>query len=202
MIALLWSGAIGSWLFVLTFLVDGATRPDYHPVRHPVSALALGRRGQIQTANFVLCGLAVVAGAIALAVTHGTVLLALVVTVFGAGLIASGAFPMDPMRGYPPGTPDDTPERTSRTHELHDHAGAVVFLALPVAAAVAAFTLEGSGWRWYSGATAVLLLVGFSMFGSAWENDDPRAGLIQRTVIGVGWLWLGLVFAHAAAALV
>lgn len=201
MIALLWAGTIGSWVFVLTFLVDGATRPDYHPVRHPVSALALGQRGWIQTVNFVLCGLAVVGGAIALAIMHGTMLLALALAVFGAGLVASGAFPMDPMRGYPPGTPDDTPEHTSRTHERHDHAGAVVFLALPVAAAIAAFTLEGPGWRWYSGATAVVLFVGLSMFGSAWENDNPRMGLIQRTVIGVGWLWLGLVFANAAETL-
>ncbi|MEV1291338.1 DUF998 domain-containing protein [Pseudonocardia sp. NPDC049635] len=198
MSALLWTGALGSWLFVVTFLVDGATRPGYSPIRHPVSALALGPRGGIQTANFVVCGLAITAGAVAL--VPDTVLLGLAVGLFGLGLVASGVFPMDPMRGYPPGAPGGTPEHTSRRHDLHDHAGAVVFLTLPVAAAVAALTLGDTGWRWYSGVTAVLLMVGFRVFGSAWENDDPRTGLVQRVVIGVGWSWLGLVFAHSATA--
>ena len=196
MTALLWTGALGSWLFVVTFLIDGATRPGYSPVRHPVSALALGPRGGIQTANFVVCGLAITTGALALAPTY--VLLGVAVGVFGLALVASGVFRMDPMRGYPPGTPDGTPETTTRRHDLHDHAGAVVFLALPVAAAIAAFTLADTGWRWHSGVTAALLLAGFGAFGTAWENDDPRAGLVQRVVIGVGWLWLGLVFAHIA----
>lgn len=32
-------------LFVLSFLVQGATRADYDPMRHPVSSLALGDHG-------------------------------------------------------------------------------------------------------------------------------------------------------------
>lgn len=197
--ALLWAGALGSWLFVGTFLVDGLLRPGYQPVRHPVSALALGPRGWIQTANFLVCGTAVTVGALVLPAALGSVLLAVAVGAFGVALVASGVFPMDPMRGYPPGAPEGTPTTTSRRHDLHDRAGAVVFLALPVAAVIAAVVLTGTGWRWYSGITAVLLFAGFGAFGTAWERDDPRAGLIQRAVIGVGWLWLGLLFAHAAA---
>ncbi|MBP2369685.1 DUF998 domain-containing protein [Pseudonocardia parietis] len=196
--ALLWAGALGSWLFVGTFLVDGLLRPGYRPVRHAVSALALGPRGPIQTANFLVCGAAVTAGAFVLPAALGSVLPALAVGVFGVALIASGVFPMDPMRGYPPGAPDDTPATTSRRHDLHDQDGMVVFLALPVAAVIAAVVLPATGWRWYSGITAAVLFAGFSAFGSAWERDDPRTGLIQRAVIGVGWLWLGLLFASAA----
>lgn len=195
---LLWAGALGSWLFVVVFLVDGGTRPGFHPVRQPVSALALGPRGWIQTTNFVVSGLAITAGAFAMAGALYSVL-ALAVGIFGAALVASGLFPMDPMRGYPPGTPEDTPATTSRRHDLHDHAGTVVFLALPVAAVIAAFVLPGTGWRWYSGVTAALLFAGFGAFGTAWEDDDPRAGLVQRVTIGVGWLWLGLLFLHAAS---
>lgn len=198
MTVLLWGGALGCCLFVGTFLVDGWTRPGFHPARHPVSALALGPRGWVQTTNFFVCGLTVTAGAFALAPQLGSVLLALAVGVFGAALIASGLFPMDPMRGYPPGAPDGTPETTSRRHDLHDHAGAVVFLALPVAAVVAAFVLPDNGWQWYSGVTATLLFAGFAAFGTAWENDHPRAGLVQRLTICVGWSWLGLLFLHAA----
>ncbi|ASR38099.1 hypothetical protein BAY61_27290 [Prauserella marina] len=198
MTALLWAGALGTWLFVITFLIDGLTRPGYHPVRHPVSALALGPRGWIQTTNFVVCGLAVTVAAFPLAGALDSGILAVAVGVFGAALVASGVFPMDPMRGYPPGAPDGTPSETSRRHALHDYAGMVVFFGLPVAAVIAAIVVPETGWRWYSGVTAALLFAGFGAFGTAWENDSPRAGLIQRLVIGAGWLWLGLLFVHAA----
>ncbi|WP_275002944.1 DUF998 domain-containing protein [Promicromonospora iranensis] len=195
---LLWSGALGSWLFIVTFLLDGWTRPGYRPVRHPVSALSLGSRGWIQTANFIVCGLAITAGAVGLASALDSVLLALVVAVFGIALVASGVFPMDPMRAYPPGTPNETPTEVSKRHTWHDWAGMVVFGAIPVAAIVAALTLPEAGWAWYSGLTAVAAGAGFMVFGQAWEEDHPRTGLVQRATIIVGWIWLGLLFAHAA----
>lgn len=198
MTALSWFGALGCWLFVVTFLVDGWTRPGYHPVRHPVSALALGRRGWIQTANFLGCGLAVTAGAFALAGAQDSLLLALVVGVFGVALVASGVFPMDAMRGYPPGTPEGTPEETSPAHQRHDWAGAAVFGSLPVAAIIAAFVVPGAGWKGYSALTAAVTLAATVAFGHAWENDHPRTGLVQRAAIVTGWLWLGLLFAHSA----
>ena len=42
--------------FVAAFLVEGAVRDDYRPLRHPVSSLALGPRGWIQTGNFAVTG--------------------------------------------------------------------------------------------------------------------------------------------------
>ncbi|WP_432052274.1 DUF998 domain-containing protein [Streptomyces xiamenensis] len=51
---LLWLGALGCRLFVVTFLVDGWTRPGYRPVRQAVSAPALGVRGWIQNANVIV----------------------------------------------------------------------------------------------------------------------------------------------------
>ncbi|MDT0441390.1 DUF998 domain-containing protein [Streptomyces johnsoniae] len=191
-----WLGAFGSWLFVVTFLLDGWARPGYHPVRHAVSALALGRRGWIQTANFIVCGLAITAGAVALADAADSLLLALVIGAFGVSLIASGVFPMDAMRGYPPGTPEGTPTDTSTRHQWHDWAGAVVFGSLPIAAIIAAFVLPETVWKWYSALTAILMFAAAAAFGQAWENDHPRTGLLQRAAIIVGWLWLGLLFAH------
>jgi Protein of unknown function (DUF998) len=49
--------------FITTFLVEGATRFGYRPSRHPVSSLALGPRGWVQTANFAVTGTLVLAGA-------------------------------------------------------------------------------------------------------------------------------------------
>ena len=188
---LAWCGTAGAWLFVLVFLADGATRPGYDQVRQPVSALALGPRGRVQTANFLVCGLLIIAGAFALA----PLLLTAAVGVFGLALVASGLFPMDPMRGYPPGTPEGDLPEPSRSHVLHDRAGAVVFMSLPVAALVAALTSDDPLWGWYSAVTCAATAVGAGAFGHAWEKDSPRAGLLQRATIVAGWAWLGLAFA-------
>ncbi|MEE2059742.1 DUF998 domain-containing protein [Rhodococcus artemisiae] len=190
-------GSIALVVFVVVFLVDGWTRPGYHPVRQPVSALALGRRGWIQTTNFIVCGAAVTVGAVGVAATFGSGLLGVAIGVFGVSLMISGLFPMDAMRGYPPGTPDRTPTEYTRRHKIHDHAGAVVFTSLPAAAIVAVLTVPGAGWSWFSGLTAVALTIGFVVFGQAWEDDSRFAGLVQRMVITAGWVWLALLFFHA-----
>jgi hypothetical protein len=186
-------------LFILVFLIDGWTRSGYSPVRHPVSALALGRRGWVQTTNFLLCGTAVVVGGTAVATEARDVPLGAVLVLFGLALVASGVFPMDPMRGYPPGAPEGDPAEPSARHRLHDVAGAVVFLALPAAAAVAVLTMPQTGWKIVSAVTAAGLMAGFAAFGRAWESGSPRTGLVQRAVIVPGWLWLAAVFVDFAS---
>src|SRR5438093_4288721 len=57
---LLAAGALGPMLFVVVFLVEGATRRGYSPVRHQVSLLSLGHGGWIQITNFVVSGLLLV----------------------------------------------------------------------------------------------------------------------------------------------
>ncbi|MFV2176985.1 DUF998 domain-containing protein [Actinomadura sp. LOL_016] len=198
MTVLLWTGAAGAWAFVVTFLLDGWTRPGYRPVRHAVSALALGSRGRVQVANFVVCGLAVTGGAVAVGGPLDSAVLAVAIAVFGVALVASGVFPMDAMRAYPPGTPDETPDEVSLRHRIHDWAGTAVFTSLPVAAFVAAFAVPDPVWKWYSGLTGAALAAGLAAFGQAWEDDSRYAGLVQRATIIVGWLWLGLLFTYAA----
>src|SRR5580704_18248638 len=63
---LLYCGLAAGPVFITTFLVEGATRDQYRPLRHPVSSLALGPRGRIQTANFAVTGTLVLAGAVGL----------------------------------------------------------------------------------------------------------------------------------------
>ena len=193
------SGIAGSVLFVLVFLIDGATRPDYHPVRHPVSALALGPRGWVQTTNFLVSGALITASGPGLGAAADSTWLAVAVMVFGLALVASGLFPMDAMRGYPPGTPDTTPTTTSTSHKLHDWAGVVVFASLPATALIAALTLDDTAVVIASAVTAVGLVAFFLQFGAAWEADAPRAGLIQRMMIICGWTWLALTCLHLLA---
>ncbi|GGC53723.1 DUF998 domain-containing protein [Hoyosella rhizosphaerae] len=190
-------GAAGAILFVLVFTVDGWTRPNYDPVRQPVSALACGARGWVQTANFLVCGSMIAVGGAGL--TQVSWVLGVSIIVFGVGLILSGLFPMDAMRGYPPGTPDTTPATFSRRHQWHDHAGAVVFFTIPVMPAVAVFTTAFSAeMRGASAIVVVLAVVLVSRFATAWENDEPRAGLWQRAALALIMVWLVVVCANVA----
>lgn len=189
---LLGSGVVGAGLFVAVFVVDGATRPGYRPAHHPVSALALGPRGWVQTANFIVTGLLMIAAAAGLRAETGLVIGPALLAIFGVSLVASGIFPMDAMQGYPPGTPLTTPTVYSRSHRLHDVFGFLVFSALPAACFAFAISFTG-GWRIYSFTTAAALVALFVVFGIAMEAEAPRTGLIQRLMIVVGWTWIGLV---------
>jgi hypothetical membrane protein len=197
---LLACGGVGAVLFVVVFLIDGATRPGYDPAYHPVSALSLGERGWLQITNFVVSGLLMVAFAVGLrralvrgpAAVWGPVLL----SAFGFGLIGSGVFVMDPMRGYPPGTATDGPTG-SWHHAVHDNLGLLVFVSLPVACFVLArrFAVRPvrAMWLTYSLVTGVLGLVLLVVFGIAWETDHRSAGLIQRVLIAVDWAWVAML---------
>ena len=200
MAALGWLGAAGAWGFIAVFVVDGVTRPHYSPVRQPVSALALGPRGWMQTGNFLVAGALITAGAPAVWSAE-SILLAAAIGVVGIALVASGIFPMDPMRGYPPGAPSGDPETFTQRHRHHDTAGAVVFMGLPVVAIIAAFVLDGAAWRGYSGVTGVAMGALSIWFGYAWEEDTPTSGLIQRAALVVGLTWLGALFVYAGTQL-
>ena len=198
-------GAAGAVAFVAIFLVDGATRPGYSPARHPVSALSLGSRGWVQVTSFVVTGLLMVAFAAGLRrswrserAVWGPALIA----VFGAGLVVSGVFAMDPGLGYPPGAPRGVPHEPSAEHQVHDLAGLAVFLSLPAAALVLARrfrTPPGERtWAIYSAATSLAVLALFAAFAVAWEQQSSMAGVVQRATILVGWTWLALLSLHVA----
>ena len=87
---LLACGIAAGPVFTLAYLLEGARRKDYKPLRHPVSSLALGPA-------FLMAGL-----------------LSLAFAVGGAG-----AFRTDPVSGYPAGTPDRIHDHT-RAGALHD----------------------------------------------------------------------------------
>jgi hypothetical protein len=199
----IWAGP----LFTATFLAEGAAREGYRPLRHPVSSLALGPRGWIQTANFAVTGVLCLAGAAGLRQSadrvasgrFGPVMIAAV----GAGLIGSAAFPTDPVGGYPPGTPD-TPAKLSRTGTAHNLAAIPVFFVLPAAAASYGWRSwragEPFGFAIYCAATAVIMPVTLVLAGSNGSSPSPLGdygGLFQRASIITGLAWLTAVSARA-----
>src|SRR5215469_17820902 len=63
---LLLCGAIGPLLFVVAFLIEGATRPDYNAWQTTISTLSWGEQGWIQIVNFSLFGVLMLCFAVGL----------------------------------------------------------------------------------------------------------------------------------------
>jgi hypothetical membrane protein len=189
-------GVLGPALFVASFLVQGAFRPGYDPLRHPVSSLALGGSvGLVQSATFVLTGVLFVGYAAALRRAGCGWATPILVGVVGLGLIGAGIFAADPINGYPPGSPVPAPRTPLGV--LHDLCSTPVFLALPVACLVMARRLGRWGarrWRAYSIITALLYWALFVLaalgFNRAVESFVPIGGLWQRLCLIVGFGWL------------
>ena len=96
-------------LFLAIFLTAGALRPDYDPLRHPVSSLEFGPGGWVQRLNFLLTGTLVTLFGLSVRSPvrklggGGTV--PILFMAVGIGLIGAALFEPDPLSGYPLGTP-------------------------------------------------------------------------------------------------
>src|ERR687893_673696 len=200
--ALLACGAIAGPLFVVAFLFEGATRANYDSQRHPVSSLALGDYGLLQSANFVVAGLLTLAFFVGLRRVleqgKGSTWGPLLVAVWAVGLLGAGVFVTDPVSGYPPGTPDRL-SGYSWHGALHDLFSLTAFVALAAACFVFGrrFAAQSErGWATYSAVTGVVFVVAFVLssagFGQA-EGLVDLAGLSQRVAVIAGFGWLTLL---------
>jgi hypothetical protein len=193
---LLWCGVIAGPLFTLAYLVEGAIRPDYDPLRHPVSSLALTDRGWTQTLNFLVAGVLTLAFAFALAIAARRARWGpLFVGGWGAGLVFAGLFITDPIGGYPPGTPLWQPNPTT-SGALHDNLSLAGFVA--ITAACLAYARTGPRWwRRYSAISGVAFLAIMTLSSVAFGQPDGDigafAGLFQRLAVTVGWTWQTLL---------
>jgi hypothetical protein len=203
---LLRCGVVAAPVFVTAFLLEGALRDGYRPLRHPVSSLGLGSRGWIQAANFTVTGTLFLAGAAGLARAGdpavGRRAVPALIGAAGAGLIGSAVFPTDPVSGYPPGTPDALTEPT-RTGTAHNLAAVPVFFGLPAAALACGWRSWRAGQRrfgLYSAGTAVTTLAAIALAGAGF-GQSPRlvnlGGLFQRVSIITGFAWVTALSARA-----
>jgi hypothetical membrane protein len=207
--ALLGCGAVAGPLFVCAFLIEGATRADYDPLRHPVSSLALGEHGWTQALNFVVAGLLSLAFAIGLRAVlrpgRASLWGPLLIGMWGISLVGAGVFVTDPLSGYPPGTPD-LPAAFSTTGRLHDAFGLLSFVSLPAACMVLARRFAGRrerAWACYSVATGVVFAIVWMLAGAGFEQNQALvdvAGLLQRIAVTIGWAWLTSLAVYAIGA--
>jgi hypothetical protein len=203
---LLACGAVAGPLFTAAWILEGATRAHYNPLRHPVSSLELSDLGWTQQANFVVAGgltLAFAAGLWrALRPLGGSTWGPLLVGAHGIGLLGAGIFVTDPVSGYPPGTPDHLAAYGSAHAALHDLLSVGTFVGLPIACLVFARRFAGwgqRGWAIYSAATGVVFAVGFVLSSMAFNQVEQLVaygGLFQRATVTVGWGWQTLLAVH------
>jgi hypothetical membrane protein len=173
---LLACGAIGAVLFVVVFLVDGAVHAGYDPIRDTVSELAIGPGGWVQIASFIATGLLMIAFATTLRRALHSTWAAILIGLYGTGLVASGIFVTDPV-----------PSPTTTDHgTVHNLVSVVVFGGL----AAACFVVARHRWTLLSRIVGVLVPVFFVLMGAV---GGPAMGLLQRIAIVVGWAWVAFV---------
>ena len=198
-------GAIGPILFIVVFLIEGATRPGYSAWHNFVSELSESSLGWIQIANFLVCGALVLAFAFGLrgvlrsgrGATWGPLLLG----AFGVSLIVAGIFVTDPSLGY---FPVGSPAGLHTLHgTIHGTAAPVVFGLLTAATFVFAWRFthdpRWSGWGVYSLVTGIVCVVTFiaclatAVLDEQGVFPNSPTGLLERVAIVVGWGWIALL---------
>ncbi|MGN9843945.1 DUF998 domain-containing protein [Nonomuraea sp. H19] len=201
---LLGSGVAAGVLVPVLLWADGATRPGYSLWHHGASQLGTGERAWLQTVNFVLGGLLLLAFAAGLrrvlrggrGATWGPVLLAAA----AAGLIVAGLVPTDPALGYPPGQPTGV----TTGGLIHQVAGFALFAGLSAVAFVLARRLREAsrGWAAYSRLSGALIIAFAFAAGIAYRLDvlgvwrPAPAGLLEHLSLLTGFCWIIAVGVH------
>src|SRR5437660_1025758 len=195
-------GAIGAFLFTVTYLLEGITRPGYDARTQPISALSLGPGGWVQQVNFIVFGILLVLSAAGwyrlLTPGRATIWFPLIQGMNGLCLIGAGVFSMDPFPGYPPGT-----TLTSSTVHGTLHSALAWVLITTLALGCFAFAqyvrklLHWHGWFVYSLITGILILIFWEAFVQGAERAVaglvPLVGLTERLSAGSHALWICLL---------
>lgn len=187
-------GMIAGPLYLAVGLAQALTREGFDLGRHSLSALANGPGGWIQTLNFVVTGLLVIAAAAGIrrALRPRSGISAWILAGFGVSMLLAAIFPADPVDGFPVGTPAGMPETISTTGLIHFAAGAFGFLTLAVSCIAFGITMARSSRRypalaWPSIIAGALVIAGF-MAPAFLPAAGPVAGIWFSVV--VGWAWL------------
>jgi hypothetical protein len=195
---LLVCGALAGPIYLAVGLGQALLRDGFDLARHPLSVLANGPGGWVQTANFVVTGLMVLGAAVGFRRALGPMSRATSVFlgIFGAGMIVAAVFPADPMDGFPVGTPNGPPTSISTAGLLHFAAGGLGFISLGVSCFFAARAMSRRNARSLSRLSflcGLVILLGF-FGGMAIPNSSPVLGIWIAVV--VGWAWLAVLSRH------
>jgi len=194
--SLLGYGVIVGPFYLVVGVAQGLLRPGFSFARHPLSVLANGDYGWVQTTNFALSGIMVMTAAIgaARAVGPRARATAWALAAFGAGVALAAVFRADPLDGFPPGTPLGPPTAITTTGLLHFVVSALAFVCFGVSALLAARMLARRGdlaLSRLSLGSGLVMLLGF--FGG-FALPSPVLGIWISVV--TGWTWLAILSWH------
>ncbi|HEX3101603.1 MAG TPA: DUF998 domain-containing protein [Pyrinomonadaceae bacterium] len=197
--SLLACGIAAGPIYIAVGILQIIIRPGFDVTRHALSLMSNGDLGWIQISNFLLTGLLTIAFAVGirqlLKGQKGGTWGALLIGVYGLGLIGAGIFKADPALGFPPGTPVDA-HAISTNGLMHFVCGGIGFYAIIAACFVFArrFSSLGlAGWKWYSFITGVLFFAAFFGIASGSGGSGPTRTFVTLgfyAAVVIIWVWL------------
>jgi Protein of unknown function (DUF998) len=186
-------GVLAGPFYLAVSLIQAFLRDGFDLARHPLSLLANGPGGWIQTANFVLTGLMVLAAAVGFRRVLGPKSRAVTWFLggFGVAMILAAIFPADPVDGFPPGTPEGFPTSISTTGLLHFVAGALGFTFLAISCFAAA---RATSRRHLSSLARLSLFSGLAIVLGFFGGFALPVGILGIWfAVLVGWAWLAVL---------
>ena len=186
-------GVVAGPFYLAVGLIQAMLRDGFDLARHPLSVLANGPGGWVQTANFALTGMMVLAAAAGFGriLGPGSRAVTWFLGAFGVAMIVGAICPADPVDGFPPGTPEGFPTSISTTGLIHFIAGALGFISLAVSCFAAARVMSR---RQVPSLARLSLLSGLAVVLGFFGGMAPPVGVlgIWFAVI-VGWAWLAIM---------
>lgn len=207
---LLTGGVLAGPIYIIVGIAQIFTREGFDVTRHPLSFMSLGDLGWIQITNFIVTGLLVIAGAVGMRrlaqadkrLRRGAILIG----IYGLGVVGGGVFVSDPALGFPPGTPDTYPQTMSWHGLLHFIFGQIGFLALIAASLVYAryFAANGlRGWAVFSTLTGTIFLFAIIASVVTSAGDGSAWGMLALyAAVALAWIWLAALLYHMRSRLV
>lgn len=188
-------GAVAGCLFCLVATIEMFRRPGFDLARHAISMLSLGKDGWIMKSTFLASGALTFACAVGLFLTlertWPNMAIAVLIGIYGMGLVIAGVFDAPASFGFPPGTPIDQQPVMTRSATLHSVGFMVAFNSLIIAAFVSAYVSFAGGQTLLSifsliSGLAMPVLVGLGL------SMTLAPGIAFYFAALVGWLWLGV----------
>lgn len=200
------AGIVAPILFVLAFTLDSLLKPGYSAMSQAISYLEVGANGWIQSANFIILGLALILFALSFSHWMGPLMTpiglrasTLLLLLVGLGFVNDGIFIA--------GSPSESPHAVHVV--LHTIGFDVIFFSLPMACLIVGARLARTrGWRgygWYSLITGLITLVPvifslLSIFTPATQTQPfALAGLINRIFVIEALAWYVVMGSHLFA---
>jgi Protein of unknown function (DUF998) len=187
------AGVVAPILFWSVLTILGQTQAGYNAFRSDISLLALGTNGWVQTVNFIVFGILIVAFQRGLqrTIAPGKIwgAIDLLAIACGLGLLSIAVFPTDPIGTW------------TLRGAVHLGVAAALAVVLPLSClAMAAQVRRDRAWRGYAtfsvligvltGAlTAILLLV----WTGLWRASHPWLGLSERITFGLPCVWMEII---------